>query len=729
MSELIDLADPFRGSDVAQLPTPSPLTASWASPNPAIGNTHPGPCHPFGMVSVAPFTGGYPSGYGPYAPGTGSSPVAELPAGTTTGFTHFHQSGTGRIGSYYNHLRVAPERRGVAHSGRRLTLADEEASPGRYRCRLVEADVTAELTVGPRAAFHRYTFPSGVGASVAIDLSAAGLAVEGLGEDVVAADAELLDDHHARGRIAAGGPPVHFFVECRSSGPVRSELWRADGVAPFGRGLRLAPGDPALGRSFGVRFLAEHADTASIEVRIGFSLRSADRAERNLAASSGRSFEALADDATRAWRHHLDAVRVDGGTARAQELLASALYRSFVKPCDCTGENPFAGDDGPVYFDLATLWSSYRTQLPLILSLFPERGTDLVTALLAVAEREGEFPISYLFDNRPERFGRQASTLAHVTIADALVRDLPGIDPERCLRLMAKSLRQGRAAELDVDRPVHPLSHTLDLAQAHRVTARLAEHLGDEELAAASARLAGSWAAAFEPDTGLLAPSEYFGGERWNYSFRLSPGLGERVEAVGGARRFATLLDRFFGFADRADTSISRFSGLNHHADLDAPYAYLWCGRHDRTAEIVRACLAERCAPGRGGMAGLDHSGALSSWVVWSSLGLFPVAGEDLLLVGSPSFDEAEIRLGDAELRIEAPGATDAPHVSSITLDGRPLDGPFLRWSDVAGGGTLRVEMSAEATGFGRRTTPDHLPPSAHDASGRALAAISKGTP
>jgi glycosyltransferase involved in cell wall biosynthesis len=47
--------------------------------------------------------------------------------------THFQQSGTGRIGAYYNLLRVAPG------SGRdRFTPVDEQARPGWYGCRLAE---------------------------------------------------------------------------------------------------------------------------------------------------------------------------------------------------------------------------------------------------------------------------------------------------------------------------------------------------------------------------------------------------------------------------------------------------------------------------------------------------------------------------------------------------------------------------------------------------------------
>ena len=46
---------------------------------------------------------------------------------------------------------------------------------------------------------------------------------------------------------------------------------------------------------------------------------------------------------------------------------------------------------------------------------------------------------------------------------------------------------------------------------------------------------------------------------------------------------------------------------------------------------------------GRGGLPGNDDSGGLSSWYVWASLGLFPVAGQSLYLVNAPSFVQSRM--------------------------------------------------------------------------------------
>ena len=51
-------------------------------------------------------------------------------------------------------------------------------------------------------------------------------------------------------------------------------------------------------------------------------------------------------------------------------------------PCSCT-----SGSVPPLYLDFATMWDQYKTQLPLILSLYPEHGRDVVNSLLVIRRR------------------------------------------------------------------------------------------------------------------------------------------------------------------------------------------------------------------------------------------------------------------------------------------------------------------------------------------------------
>ena len=93
----VAIVDPFIGTEPVDLPPRSGIAATWFWPKPQIGNTHPGACLPFGMVSVMPYSGGYPTGYGCYSKSLQGYPPRLREELQVSGFTHFQQSGVGAI--------------------------------------------------------------------------------------------------------------------------------------------------------------------------------------------------------------------------------------------------------------------------------------------------------------------------------------------------------------------------------------------------------------------------------------------------------------------------------------------------------------------------------------------------------------------------------------------------------------------------------------------------------
>ena len=90
-----------------------------------------------------------------------------------------------------------------------------------------------------------------------------------------------------------------------------------------------------------------------------------------------------------------------------------------------------------------------------------------------------------------------------------------------------------------------------------------------------------------------------------------------------------------------------------------------------------------------------------SAWLVWARLGLYPLAGTDDVLIGSPRF--ADVRVATAsggELRIVAHGASASNvYVSRCELNGAPLLTPLVRFGDISrrGGSTLELWMVNES--------------------------------
>jgi putative alpha-1,2-mannosidase len=86
----------------------------------------------------------------------------------------------------------------------------------------------------------------------------------------------------------------------------------------------------------------------------------------------------------------------------------------------------------------------------------------------------------------------------------------------------------------------------------------------------------------------------------------------------------------------------------------------------------------------------------MTSFVVWSCLGLYPVTpGSAEYAIGSPVFPEAKVHLpGGKTFEIVAKGASeDNKYIQSATLDGEPLKRPFLSHDQVVQGGKLVFVM------------------------------------
>jgi putative alpha-1,2-mannosidase len=63
------------------------------------------------------------------------------------------------------------------------------------------------------------------------------------------------------------------------------------------------------------------------------------------------------------------------------------------------------------------------------------------------------------------------------------------------------------------------------------------------------------------------------------------------------------------------------------------------------------------------------------------------------------------IHLDQGDLIIEATGLSAGPYVQGVTLDGVPLDRPWLRHVEIAAGGTLAFSLGAAPSTWGETET------------------------
>ena len=394
--------DPFLGNDTTSLPPPEGIAAKWWCAKPPVGNTHPGATLPFGMLSVCAYSGAYVTGYGRNDVSlSGDDPRRLFDRHEILGLAHFQQSGTGRIRQYYNYFLTTPlTGNGLEGLGTRHHLVNEEAKPGFYAGKFEESGVTFEATCTKRTAVHRYCFPSDATGKVAVDFSSGGLLIEGMGVYPEKAKAIFLNPTTCQGRVIIEGIPFYFHLECTT--PLKASGFWENGEILEKSGKYKARKEIKKERiPFGAWFEAEDSGQP-IEIRIGFSLHCSERPGEAVASKQEMSFEEISSDARAYWDSVLGKIHVEGGSNEMREIFYTALYHATLKPADFMDENPFSGP-GPFFFDLSTLWDLYKTQLPLLMTLWPELGSDFVSFLLDVAKREGAFPVSYLMDNAPER--------------------------------------------------------------------------------------------------------------------------------------------------------------------------------------------------------------------------------------------------------------------------------------------------------------------------------------
>ncbi len=717
MSDFCNLVDPFFGEGATEFPPKSGLAARWFFLKAQTGNTQPGACLPFGMVSACAYSGAYVTGYGVNAPSYMGRPAALFKNLEATGFAHFQHSGTGMVGSYYNYFRVVPQLNPGNGLNRRYALSAETAEPGYYTATLHECGIRAELTVTARGAAHRYTFPPDATPTLSIDFAAGGLAIPGM-QTTPSTAAIRLTEGGFEGHVVMEGIPIFVCGILRPAAGASHLFVNGSNLAD--RQIAYQPG-ANLPASFGVALAVKPGADGTCELLLAFSMKSVDRARRHLASFRTKSFDALRASARSRWNEHLGKIVVDG-PAQSQSLFYSSLYHSFVKPCNLAGESPFYDRPEACFTDFATLWDQYKTALPLILTLFPDTGRDIVNALLGMAEHVGEFPNALMLNRDFTRFDSQARGLTHHVLADALTRRLDGIAWDQALLAMLADLEKKSNADFHSTGIAKPFTHTLDLAEASFCTALVAAAQSNTAIRDRTWPWAARWKNVFDPATGILGPSDYYEGGPWNYSFRLLHDMQARIALHGGDAPFVRDFEKFFGYGAapvrqptdpddwqhaQRNVGLNRFQGFNNEPDMETPYAFVYAGRHDRTCEVVRNALANQFHPGRGGLPGNNDSGGLTSAYCWNAIGLFPVAGQPYMLIGSPIFETARLTLPESELVITARGTSaDNIYVRRASLNGHPLERAWLSMKEFLHGGELVLEMASRPEGWAKAQRP-----------------------
>ncbi len=208
--------------------------------------------------------------------------------------------------------------------------------------------------------------------------------------------------------------------------------------------------------------------------------------------------------------------------------------------------------------------------------------------------------------------------------------------------------------------------------------------------------------------SGGMGAREYYGeNNAWVYRWDVQQDIPGLITLMGGPEAFVKKLDEtfstplgrskyaFYAMLPDHTGNVGQFSMANEPS-LHIPYLYDYAGAPWKTQKRIRQLLRTWFRDDLMGVPGDEDGGGMTSFVVWSCLGLYPVTpGSAEYAIGSPVFPEAVVHLPNGKtFEIVAKGASeDNKYIQSATLNGEPLTRPFLSHDDVVKGGKLVFVM------------------------------------
>ena len=650
-----------------------------------LGRTYVGPCVPFGMAKPGPDCGtGNNAGWAP------------MPA-LVSGFSQTHVSGTGG-GPKYGNILIQP---GLEPQHRR----NEEIALGRYACTYEETGIKTEITASRLYSSYRITFPDTVAPTFRFDLTH----FRGLNPVPKAREAQQFEGaeiYRVNNNAVAGsqtisggwnnGGPYTVFFYAEFNSPIEELTCRR-------------------GQSMDIQ-----CQRNDVEMRVGISYISARQAHSNL---ERKSFNAVHQECLNEWEQLLSPFRLAEDTPDdLRRMFYTGLYHTCLMPT--------TREDG-TYDDYYAIWDTYRTSTPLLTLLSPERATDMARSLLTIYQREGYMPDARSGNSN----GRtQGGSNGEIVMADALAKGLT-LDYELALEAMLKDATvppaddeaEGRGGLHEYNTlgyipygTARAGNRTVEYSFCDWAIAQVAKHLGRDSLyqqyMQQSTRWQNLWRSDYKHDgaRGFIMPRDArgrwldkvpFGHSRrqpltfrytpdtsyegpwyckwwdcfmyealsWEYSFSLPHDIPTLIERCGGPEAFEARLDTFF---------LHGYYNVANEPSFLTPCLYHWLGKPQRSSQRIRDIVTRHFNDTPAGLPGNDDSGAMSSWLAFHLIGLYPLAGTDQYLVHSPLIKEWTF----GKFVCKADDTIETP-----TLNGTPLPDWRISHRQLQEGGILIV--------------------------------------
>ena len=413
-------------------------------------------------------------------------------------------------------------------------------------------------------------------------------------------------------------------------------------------------------------------------------------------------------------------------------------------------------DDRDFYTD-DWVWDTYLTQHPLRMILSPSVESDMLHSYVRMYEEGGwmpQFPI--LYKDKAAMHGFHST----IVFLDAYRKGIRNFDIEKSYEGIRKNATDatmipwvnGEKTALDYFYREHGFYPSLrpdekeTIEEVHwfekrqSVAITLAHSYDDWALGQMALELdkqddynyfnnqSLNYRNLYQPKNGLMMPKDsngdwididpkfdggpggrdyYDENNGYTYAWQTQHDIYGLIDLMGGREGFIANLDNLFReglertkyhfFALFADSTgmVGQFS-MGNEPSFHIPYLYNYVGEPWKTQKRVRFLLDAWFQDSIFGIPGDEDGGAMTSWVVFSSMGFYPVTpGLPIYTIGSPLFEKVSIDLdnGKTFTVIAKNSSKKNKYIQSAKLNGKVLNKVWFTHDDILNGSTLELVM------------------------------------
>ena len=464
------------------------------------------------------------------------------------------------------------------------------------------------------------------------------------------------------------------------------------------------------------------------------------------------------------WEQILRKIEIEADE-EVKKTFYSCLYRMFLFPrnmCEYDengAQKHYSPADGKVYggplYSDNGFWDTYKTVYPLYSIIASDEYRDMCDGFLNFYKESGWLP--RWMD--PGAVDCMPGTSIDNLFADAVEKG--GVTDKATIELMLESML--RHATTESPEPKYGREGIADYIKYHYVTrdhkesvnktqdyaygdfsiARIAEHLGKDELAEEFYERSLYYRNIFNTEKTFMLSKDKEGKERddwtqfdwggdyteggpWQNSFAVFHDFAGLADLMGGRDKMIEKMDKLFAtpplfngcgyggliheMSEMASVDFGQCA-LSNQPSFHIPYIYSYMGAPDKTAFWVRRACKELFNSGNKGYPGDEDNGSTSGWYVFSVLGFYPVCPSVAeYVVGSPTVSSAVIHTDSGkDFVIKAEQNSDENiYVGKMLLNGKELDKTFIDHFDIKAGGELVFKMQSAPANA--EYTDDKLP-------------------